>query len=129
MAEGTRMKNFDEQLRKQDARIQSIIDSMVVDKQVMEEKLETNNREMQTLMEANNTELKTFMSNQISSILRSLHGNRGILGNPNGSTERTLNNRNSGIQSARHGELGNSSRGVGHHWPMRVPRLDFPSLD
>ena len=80
MAEGTRMKSFEEQLRKQDARIQAVLDSMVADKQVMEERLETNQREMRTLMEANNTELKNFVSNQISSILRSLQGDRGILG-------------------------------------------------
>ena len=80
-------------------------------------------------METNNIELKTFVSNQISSILRSLQGDKGILGNPNGSAERTLNNRNSRIQSARHGKLGNSSKGEGHHWPMGIPRLDFPSLD
>ena len=80
MAESTRMKSFEEQLRKQDARIQAVLDSMVADKQVMEERLETNQREMRTLMEANNTELKNFVSNQISSILRSLQGDRGILG-------------------------------------------------
>ena len=74
------MKNFEEQLKKQDARIQAVLDSMVADKQVMEERLETNQREMRTLMEANNTELKNFVSNQISSILRSLQGARGILG-------------------------------------------------
>ncbi|XP_027171840.1 uncharacterized protein LOC113771462 [Coffea eugenioides] len=129
MAEGTRMKSFEEQLRKQDARIQAVLDSMIADKQVMEEKLEVNQREMRSLLEANSAELKNFVSSQISSILRSLQGDKGILGNPNGSAERTPNNRNAGNSNTRHGEFGNSSRGEGQHWPMGVPRLDFPRFD
>mgnify|MGYP004711984567 FL=1 len=70
---------------------------------------------MRSLLEANSAELKNFVSNQISSILRSLQGDKGILGNPNGSAERTPNNRNTGIPNTRHGEFGSSSRGEGQH--------------
>ncbi|XP_027166158.1 uncharacterized protein LOC113766138 [Coffea eugenioides] len=95
----------------------------------MEERLEGNQREMRALMETNSTELKSFMSTQISSILRSLQGDRGILGNPTNSAERTLNNRNAGAQGVRQSEFGNSTRGDGQHWPMGVPRLDFPRFE
>ncbi|XP_071940002.1 uncharacterized protein [Coffea arabica] len=80
-------------------------------------------------MEANNTELKNFVSNQISSILRSLQGDKGILGNPTGSADRTPNHRATGVQNVRHGEFGSSSGREGQHWPMGVPRLDFPKFD
>ena len=63
------MKSFEEQLRKQEARIQAVIDSLVADKQAMEERLEGNQREMRALMETNSTELKSFVSTQISSSL------------------------------------------------------------
>nr|XP_027093534.1 uncharacterized protein LOC113713927 [Coffea arabica] len=129
MAEGTRMKSFEEQLRKQEARIQAVIDSLVADKQAMEERLEGNQREMRALMETNSTELKSFMSTQLSSILRSLQGDRAILGNPTSSAEKTPNNRSVGAQGVRQGEFGHSSRGDGQHWPMGVPRLDFPRFD
>ncbi|XP_027171876.1 uncharacterized protein LOC113771497 [Coffea eugenioides] len=129
MAEGTRMKSFEEQLRKQEARIQAVIDSLAADKQAMDERLEGNQREMRALMETNNSELKSFMSTQISSILRSLQGDRGILGNPTGSAERTPNHRSTGAQGVRQGEFGNSTRGDGQHWPVGVPRLDFPRFE
>ena len=82
MAEGTRMKSFEEQLRKQEARIQTILDSTAT----LEEKVGDTFQDMKALLEANRLEMKTFMTdmnNQFSTFVRGVNGDRGILGSPN----------------------------------------------
>lgn len=63
MAKGTRMTYFKEQLRKQESRIQAILDSTVEDKQALKDKMETNYQDVKALMEANQSEMKAFMAN------------------------------------------------------------------
>ena len=56
------MKNFKEQLYKQDARIQGILESIATDRQELEEKMTTNYSKMKVLLEANSSEMKAFMT-------------------------------------------------------------------
>ncbi|XP_071924750.1 uncharacterized protein [Coffea arabica] len=53
MAEGTRMKGFEESLKKQDAKIQAILESSTIKRQALEEKMESNYVDMKALVEAN----------------------------------------------------------------------------
>lgn len=59
----------------------------------MEERLDSSQTELKAFMEANNVDLKTFMAAiiaQFNSFLHTASGERGIMGNPTRSSERTL---------------------------------------
>lgn len=56
------MKGFEEQLRKQEAKIQGILDSTVTDRKFMEEKFEAQNTELRSLVESRNNETRSLIT-------------------------------------------------------------------
>ena len=84
MAERAKMKNFEEQLCKQDARIQGILESIATDRQELEEKLTTNYGEMKALVENSSSEMKAVMARincQFNAYMKKMQSNKGILRN------------------------------------------------
>ena len=84
MADVAKMKNFEEQLCKQDARIEGILESIATDRQELEEKLTTNYGEMKALLENSSSEMKAFMAIincQFNAYMKKMQSNKGILGN------------------------------------------------
>ena len=78
------MKNFEEQLHKQDARIQGILESIATDRQELEEKMTTNYGKMKVLVKANSSEMKAFMTTincQFNAYMKKMQGDKCILGN------------------------------------------------
>ena len=121
------MKGFEEQLKKQDSRIQSILEANAVERLALEEKLATNYSDMKALLEANSAEMKIFMvsmSAQYTAFVRSLQGDKGILGTLPDNTERHP------VQRPRRNlELGQSSQGERNYLPVGSSKVKFPNFD
>ncbi|XP_071939043.1 uncharacterized protein [Coffea arabica] len=130
MAEGTKMKGFEESLKKQDARIKAILESSTIERQALEEKMESNYVDMKALVEANSVELKEEMKNfmatmsaQFNTFMRNLQGEKGILGQSPNSSERHPNQMLRKSPEGSNPFLGEKSR-----FPIGVPKLEFPSF-
>ena len=111
MADETRMKTMEEQLRKQDSRLQGILESMAANKQIMEERLDAVSMEL-------NNKLDAFMvaiSQQLSSLNRG-NPEKGILGSPEGS-----HSRSSDMVTREQGE-----RNVRSSFYASAPKLEIP---
>ncbi|XP_027150147.1 uncharacterized protein LOC113750359 [Coffea eugenioides] len=127
MAEGTRMKGFEEQLKKQDSRIQSILEANAAARLALEEKLATNHSDMKAHLEVNSAEMKNFMVSmnaQYTAFVRSLQSDRGILGISPDNTKRQPVQR-----PQRNLELGLSSQGERNFLPVGTPKVEFPKFD
>ena len=123
------MKGFEESLKKQDARIKAILESSTIERQALEEKMESNYVDMKALVEANSVELKEEMKNfmatmsaQFNTFMRNLQGEKGILGQSPNSSERHPN------QMLRSLEGSNPFLGEKSRFPIGVPKLEFPSF-
>ncbi|XP_071904064.1 uncharacterized protein [Coffea arabica] len=122
MAEGTRFKGLEEQLKRQEIRTQGIMDNwtatekqlrdvMAADRQHLEEKIESSNNELKNLIAA--------LSNQFGAAMRTVHGDRGILQTPTG-------------HSDRQNHLGRTEENFGENrqfLQLAIPRMEFPVFD
>ncbi|XP_027170509.1 uncharacterized protein LOC113770289 [Coffea eugenioides] len=111
MADGTRMKTMEEQLRRQDSRLQGILESITADKQIMEDRLDAVSVELSNKLDA----FMVAISQQLSSLNRG-NPEKGILGSPEGS-----HSRNSDIGTREQGE-----RNVRSSFHASAPKLEIP---
>ncbi|XP_027060831.1 uncharacterized protein [Coffea arabica] len=98
MADGTRMKTMEEQLRRQESKIHGILESLAADKQSMEERLDAVSAELGNKLDA----FMLAISQQLSSLNRG-NQEKGILGSPEGSYSRSsdLGSRDQGERNTR----------------------------
>ncbi|KAL3516552.1 hypothetical protein ACH5RR_023454 [Cinchona calisaya] len=82
MADNTRLKTLEEQLRKQDSKIQGILENMASDKKLLEERLKTSNAELKGILNG--------LLGQFATFLRASHGEQGILGSHVSTGERNI---------------------------------------
>ena len=109
MAEGTRLKTIEEQVKKQEARLQTFMDSTSETLKSMEEK-----------MVANSTELKALIASiaaQIGGNNRNSQQERGILATPPSSLQ----------HNSRQGQM-NQDRGERNGFIPGMPKLEFPKF-
>nr|XP_027122333.1 uncharacterized protein LOC113739303 [Coffea arabica] len=122
MAEGTRLKGLEEQLKRQEIRTQGIMDSwtatekqlrdaMAADRQHLEEKIESSNNELKNLIVA--------LSNQYGAAMRTVQGDRGILQTPTGHSDRQNHL----------GRTKENSGGNRQFLQLAIPRMEFPVFD
>nr|XP_027090423.1 uncharacterized protein LOC113711457 [Coffea arabica] len=90
MAEGTRMKSMEEQLRKQELLIQGILDSMATDKRSLEDKIDAVSSELSGKLDAFMAALTVQLTNRDKGLLRTpeVGGNRSTDNGAQGQQER-----------------------------------------
>ena len=107
------MKTMEEQLRRQETRIQGVVDSMATDKKSLEDKIDAVNVEL-------NNKLDAFMAaiSQQFANLSCGNNEKGILGSPEVS-----NSRNSDMANQKQGERNGRSA-----FYTGVPKLEIPAF-
>ncbi|XP_027169598.1 uncharacterized protein LOC113769341 [Coffea eugenioides] len=113
MADGTRMKTMEEQLHRQDNRIQGILESMAADKQSMEDRLDAVSVELSNKLDAS----MAAISQQLSNLNRG-NQKKGILGSPEVS-----HSRSSEMVNREQGE-----RNVRSTFYASTPKLEIPAF-
>ena len=90
MAEGTRLKSLEEQLKRQEIRTQRVMDSWAATEKQMRDSMAVHRQHLEEKIELSNNELKNLiaaLSNQFGAAMRTVHGDRGILQTPTGHSD------------------------------------------
>ena len=115
MAEGTRFKALEEQIKRQENKLQEFIEDSLLNRKQTDERLETITAELKTLV--------ATVSTQYGNLMRTINGDKGILG-PGSNAEKSPNR--SGNRNVIWLDEPHQERGVRKNFHGPFPKVEFP---
>ncbi|XP_027060758.1 uncharacterized protein [Coffea arabica] len=115
MAEGTRFKALEEQIKRQENKLQEFIEDSLLNRKQIDERLETITAELKTLV--------ATVSTQYGNLMRTINGDKGILG-PGSNAEKFPNR--SGNRNVIWLDEPHQERGVRKNFHGPFPKVEFP---